>query len=44
MSSLIVFLGTVIDRDDEVILFDPAYETYEACITMAGGVPVYNFL
>ncbi|KAF4381962.1 hypothetical protein F8388_014092 [Cannabis sativa] len=31
----------IIDKDDEVILFDPCFETYEACITMAGGVPVY---
>ncbi|KAJ7973029.1 putative Aminotransferase ybdL [Quillaja saponaria] len=31
----------IIDRGDEVVLFDPAYETYEACITMAGGIPVY---
>ncbi|XP_017978546.1 PREDICTED: kynurenine--oxoglutarate transaminase isoform X1 [Theobroma cacao] len=31
----------VIDRGDEVVLFDPCYETYEGCITMAGGIPVY---
>ncbi|GLT61930.1 hypothetical protein SLA2020_346000 [Shorea laevis] len=31
----------VIDPGDEVVLFDPSYETYEGCITMAGGVPVY---
>nr|CAD1840069.1 unnamed protein product [Ananas comosus var. bracteatus] len=31
----------VIDQGDEVLLFDPAYETYEACIALAGGVPVY---
>ncbi|XP_057964318.1 uncharacterized protein LOC131155301 [Malania oleifera] len=31
----------IIDHGDEVLLFDPAYETYEGCITMAGGVPVY---
>ncbi|XP_077240830.1 uncharacterized protein LOC143881571 [Tasmannia lanceolata] len=30
-----------INQGDEVLLFDPAYETYEACITMAGGTPVY---
>ncbi|XAR58394.1 hypothetical protein NMG60_11013778 [Bertholletia excelsa] len=30
-----------IDRGDEVILFDPSYETYQACIVMAGGIPVY---
>ncbi|XP_059625620.1 uncharacterized protein LOC132268794 [Cornus florida] len=31
----------IINQGDEVILFDPSYETYEACITIAGGVPVY---
>ncbi|KAK9281417.1 hypothetical protein L1049_004318 [Liquidambar formosana] len=31
----------IIDQGDEVILFDPSFETYEVCITMAGGVPVY---
>ncbi|XP_031288084.1 kynurenine--oxoglutarate transaminase-like isoform X3 [Pistacia vera] len=31
----------VIDKGDEVVLFDPAYETYEASIIVAGGVPVY---
>ncbi|GLU07311.1 hypothetical protein SLE2022_242740 [Rubroshorea leprosula] len=31
----------VIDPGDEVVLVDPSYETYEGCITMAGGVPVY---
>ncbi|KAF6173648.1 hypothetical protein GIB67_023007 [Kingdonia uniflora] len=31
----------VIDPGDEVILFDPVYETYETCITLAGGIPVY---
>ncbi|KAI4349712.1 hypothetical protein L6164_010272 [Bauhinia variegata] len=30
-----------IDRGDEVILFDPSFETYEGCITIAGGVPVF---
>ncbi|KAK4558960.1 hypothetical protein RGQ29_008274 [Quercus rubra] len=31
----------IIDRGDEVVLFDPSYETYEGCIAMAGGVPVF---
>lgn len=31
----------VVDEGDEILLLDPAYETYEACITMAGGTPVY---
>ncbi|GFQ02458.1 kynurenine--oxoglutarate transaminase 1 [Phtheirospermum japonicum] len=31
----------IIDQGDEVILFDPSYETYDTCIRLAGGVPVY---
>ncbi|XP_021722210.1 uncharacterized protein LOC110689735 [Chenopodium quinoa] len=31
----------LIDRGDEVIVLDPSYETYESCIRMAGGVPVF---
>ncbi|XP_004300477.1 PREDICTED: kynurenine--oxoglutarate transaminase-like [Fragaria vesca subsp. vesca] len=31
----------IIDKGDEVVLFDPCYETYEGCIRIAGGVPVY---
>jgi aspartate/methionine/tyrosine aminotransferase len=34
---------TVIDPGDEVVLFDPSYETYEGCIRMAGGIPVSFF-
>ncbi|KAL5069064.1 hypothetical protein RYX36_019951 [Vicia faba] len=30
-----------IDPGDEVILFDPSYETYQGCVTMAGGVPIH---
>ncbi|KAK8511060.1 hypothetical protein V6N12_033342 [Hibiscus sabdariffa] len=32
---------SIIDKGDEVLLFDPCYETYEGCIAMAGGIPVY---
>lgn len=31
----------VVDENDEVLLLDPAYETYGACIILAGGIPVY---
>ncbi|XP_024967642.1 kynurenine--oxoglutarate transaminase 1-like [Cynara cardunculus var. scolymus] len=31
----------ILNPGDEVILFDPSFETYETCILMAGGVPVY---
>lgn len=41
--STLFCLDTAIDKDDEVILFDPSYETYEACVTMARGVPVSSF-
>ncbi|KAK6120157.1 hypothetical protein DH2020_046063 [Rehmannia glutinosa] len=34
-------LQQLIDQGDEVILFDPSYETYDTCIRLAGGVPVY---
>jgi aspartate/methionine/tyrosine aminotransferase len=34
------FSHAVIDQGDEVLLFDPAYETYETCIELARGVPV----
>ena len=30
-----------IDPGDEVILSDPSWVSYEACIRLAGGVPVY---
>ncbi|KAG8088755.1 hypothetical protein GUJ93_ZPchr0010g11121 [Zizania palustris] len=30
-----------IDQGDEVLLFDPAFETYQTCIELARGVPVY---
>ncbi|KAL6640920.1 hypothetical protein ACP70R_019101 [Stipagrostis hirtigluma subsp. patula] len=33
--------ASIIDQGDEVLLFDPAYETYETCIELARGVPVY---
>lgn len=35
-----ILLITAINQGDEVLLFDPAYETYESCITLAGGIPV----
>ncbi|XP_072979128.1 uncharacterized protein [Typha angustifolia] len=31
----------IVDHGDEVLLFDPVYETYESCIALAGGIPVY---
>ncbi|KAK6937327.1 Aminotransferase, class I/classII [Dillenia turbinata] len=37
----LLYVSTAIDPGDEVILFDPSFETYEGCITLAGGVPVF---
>lgn len=31
----------IIDQGDEVLLFDPAFETYQTCIELSRGVPVY---
>ncbi len=31
-------ITAVVHRGDEVIVFDPAYDTYEPCITLNGGV------
>uniref|UniRef100_A0A0E0M8Y3 Aminotransferase class I/classII large domain-containing protein n=1 Tax=Oryza punctata TaxID=4537 RepID=A0A0E0M8Y3_ORYPU len=31
----------IIDQGDEVLLFDPAFETYQTCIELARGVSVY---
>ncbi|KAH9561127.1 hypothetical protein CY35_05G003000 [Sphagnum magellanicum] len=31
----------VVESGDEVVLLDPAYETYEACVILAGGIPRY---
>ncbi|KAF2304737.1 hypothetical protein GH714_037766 [Hevea brasiliensis] len=40
--SAVLKLPFTCDRPgDEVVLFDPSYETYEGCIRMAGGIPVY---
>ncbi|KAK9139243.1 hypothetical protein Scep_008924 [Stephania cephalantha] len=33
-----------IDPGDEVLLFEPVYETYEACIRMVGGIPIFVML
>jgi methionine aminotransferase len=31
----------VVDRDDEVIVFDPSYDSYEPAITLAGGHTIH---
>jgi methionine aminotransferase len=39
--ALFVAIQTVIQAGDEAIIFDPAYDSYEPAITMAGGVTVH---
>ncbi len=38
-----IFMGmlSLVDEGDEVILPDPCWGTYEACVRLAGGVPRY---
>lgn len=33
--------STVINPGDEVILFEPAYDSYEPCVRINGGIPVF---
>jgi methionine aminotransferase len=33
-------IQAVVDRGDEVIMFDPAYDCYDPAVCLAGGVPV----
>lgn len=40
MYNYCLYCLAAIDQGDEVLLFDPAYETYESCIILAGGIPV----
>src|SRR5688572_30661082 len=39
--ALAATLLALVDPGDEVILFEPFFETYRLCITMAGGVARY---
>ncbi|XP_071679122.1 uncharacterized protein [Lolium perenne] len=39
--ALAAAIFAIIDPGDHVLLFDPAYETYQMCIELARGVPVY---
>lgn len=34
-------IHAVVDRDDEVIMFDPAYDSYDPAVRLAGGKPVH---
>ncbi|MDP2379051.1 MAG: pyridoxal phosphate-dependent aminotransferase [Pseudohongiella sp.] len=34
-------IHATVDRDDEVILFDPAYDSYDPAVRLAGGIPIH---
>ncbi|MFW6384654.1 MAG: pyridoxal phosphate-dependent aminotransferase [Halodesulfurarchaeum sp.] len=34
-------IQTIVDRGDEVVLFDPAWSSYDPMVRMAGGTPVH---
>ncbi|MDA0979157.1 MAG: methionine aminotransferase [Proteobacteria bacterium] len=36
--ALFVAIHAIVDRDDEVIVFDPAYDAYDPAIRLAGGI------
>jgi len=39
--ALYVAISTVVNRGDEVIIFEPAYDSYVPAIEMNGGLPVF---
>jgi methionine aminotransferase len=39
--SLFVAIQTVVKNGDEVIVFDPAYDSYEPAVTLAGGKTIH---
>ncbi len=39
--ALFMLMQSTINDGDEVILFDPCWVSYDACVRMAGGIPVY---
>ncbi len=39
--ALFAAITAVVQKDDEVILFEPVYDSYAPAITLSGGVPVY---
>ena len=39
--ALFAAITSVVQKDDEVILFEPVYDSYAPAITLSGGVPVY---
>jgi len=41
IQAIMTAISTAVKEDDEVILFEPAYESYAPAITINGGRPVY---
>lgn len=41
IQAIMTAISTIIREDDEVILFEPAYESYAPAISINGGRPVY---
>ncbi len=41
VQAIMTAISSVVKEDDEVILFEPAYETYAPAIVINGGRPVY---
>jgi methionine aminotransferase len=39
--ALFVAIQALVNRDDEVIVFDPAYDAYEPAVTLAGGKTIH---
>ena len=39
--ALFAVFQSIVDKDDEVILFDPAYDSYDPAIRLGGGIPVH---
>lgn len=38
---IFMLMMTLLDDGDEVILFDPSWVSYDACVKMAGGKPIW---
>ncbi|MDP2286147.1 MAG: pyridoxal phosphate-dependent aminotransferase [Pseudohongiella sp.] len=34
-------IHATVDRDDEVVMFDPAYDSYDPAVRLAGGKPIH---
>jgi methionine aminotransferase len=41
VQAIMTAISTIVKEEDEVILFEPAYESYAPAITINGGRPVY---